>query len=642
MWPRFVPPALAMLAALAAGPANAQPRLDETRPFAFFSPKPTLDPMAKDAPQGADVRAVSLNLRPNVEQQAYVFVYNPTGDPKAVNVILSAGTQAGGELARTAQPVAVPANGVVRVALAAKQAPAAPPPPPAPAAAGQPPAPPPPAAPAGVKLPPNTLLVLRTEEVAARAGDVVRPPAGGAAPAAAATNDNPHVIDVLPPSDNRFRVTAESPGDGQLAVTVEFLAGGSVLSSAPAKVALDLRPDLNPWLDLAAAKGTLAAEVPAGEKATLFVEGVKFIETAGRRTATVAVSIDGFDRARLIRTGFQGGNPEFDTEPFVNVRLPVAAASPGKPALVTAETANNVETPLVLSVDRTGRGQFDVLRKFPTDRRKETYVKAGGADDAVVFTPVVEDWTHEFPTAGVVGKRSFRLEAGGKRDQKTLVLDRTPPRGVLLVGLPKDYITGRSLVLEGVGQDPESDVKAVYFFVGEPPSAEGKPAGAGKVIRAIPVADPKAAAGEAGGEFPVRRFRAVELLRLPEQRGEWKIGVLFVNGVGLATASEELTIFVRDPEAEKAKKGTGSIAGTVMQGYRPQPGLPVELKDEAGKATLKATTTDAAGKFKFEDVPPGTYQVSSVKKADANARGQKSVTVVAGDKPAEVALNVLR
>jgi hypothetical protein len=79
-----------------------------------------------------------------------------------------------------------------------------------------------------------------------------------------------------------------------------------------------------------------------------------------------------------------------------------------------------------------------------------------------------------------------------------------------------------------------------------------------------------------------------------------------------------------------------------VQGDRPQPGLPVELRLAGMTAVYKATTTDAAGRFRFEDLPPGGYVVSSVKRADANAAGRTPVSVEASETPAKAEVKVLR
>jgi hypothetical protein len=627
MFPRL---AAAVLAAVATGPLAAAD-LRETEPFAFFSPKASLKPTG--LPADAD-RLGNLPLRPNVEQQAYVFAYNPTAKAVTVTVSLAHGqpagdaaaVEAGAELARTAAPVEIPANGVVRVALAGKPAAV----PPAPPAAGQPPAP---AAPAGAKLPAGARLVLRTAVVRADARDPLAAPAAGAVP-----NDNTYTLDVSAAAlDLGDRIGLPDNPRNTLAVVVTAPPQAR-LTGRPYRVTLDLRPDLNPGLDVSGVTGTFEAEVEAGGKATLYAAGVQFDaakQQAGttRREAVVCVGVDGYDRAAVIRTGFAGKADQATWEP--GVRLSFARGVPGPVCRVTVEAAGrpaDVGGRTELLIDRTGGGPpREVLRSFPTARREEVYVGTG-PDDAVVVTPVLGDWVVDFPTAAVIGTRSFGVRAAGADGRTaTLLLDRTPPTDVALARpTPADLVTGRTLTLSAVGRDPESDVAAVYFYTGPPPAADGKPAPGGRVVKGVKVTS---AAGPPTWTAP---------LQLPEARGELTVGVLFVNEVGLATAADERTVYVRDPEAEKAKRTTGSIEGVVVQGDRPQPGLPVELRLAGMTAVYKATTTDAAGRFRFEDLPPGGYVVSSVKRADANAAGRTPVSVEASETPAKAEVKVLR
>lgn len=594
----------AWMAALAGQAAAAE--FPTNRVYAFFSAAPTLDANVKPTPGEAGI-AVSLPLRPNVEQQAYVYVYNPKDDDATATVILSAGTNAGGEIARTAQPLIVPSKQVVKVALAGRAAPAAAPKDPKDA--------PPP----GVKIDDRSKLYLRVEEKGDKPGKI-----------------EPKDYELFevevprPDRDSKFSVELAVPKDGALTAKVKFVKqkDSPLFTDAPAKIRLDLRPDFNEKLDPASVgQGTYEADVPLGGEATLFAEGVRF-KDGPSEDAVVSVSVDGYDRTFRIKTDFKA-SPALQTTPFANVRLSSLAQVPGKPVTVTVE-ADDDANDTVLAVDRIGTGSYETMKNYGKQpRQKAIYVSVGGDGDAVKFVPVVRDWSIEFATANVAGRRTFEVRNGAAQKRRELLVDRTAPAKVKLETPAKDkLLAGSEQVLKATGEDTESKIAAVWFYLGDAPAADGKPAAGGKAVRGELQAD---------GSWATK-----EPLRLPENRGDVKLGVLFVNGVGLSTPAEA-TAYVRDPEKADGKGGktTGSIEGVVLQSIRPQPDLPVTLRDAAGK-DVKKTTTDSGGKFEFKDLAPGEYTVSSVKRADLNSNGSQAVTVVAGDKPSKVEIAIKR
>jgi hypothetical protein len=595
--------------ALIAGVSGAA-EFPTDRVYAFFSASPTLDAIKKPLPGESGI-ALGLRLRPNVEQSAYVYVYNPKEDDASVTVILSSGFNAGGEIARSAI-INVPSKQVVKVSLAGRAAAA----PVTPKAGVESP-------PAGTRVDDGSKLWLHVEEKTDKPGKVE--------PKEYEKFD----IEVpRPDRDSIFTVEATVPKDGALAVKVKFVKqkDSPLFTTKPAKVRLDLRPDFNEKLDAASlGQGTFEAEVQVGDEATLYAEGVKFLEGANEQ-AIAFVSVDGYERTFRVKTDFKS-SPEPQTSPIVNVRLSSTAQVPGKPVIVTVE-ADDESNDTVLVVDRMGdKKTFEPIRHFgKKSRDKAIYVSVGGEGDAVKLHPVVKDWAVEFATANVAGVRTFEVRNGNVRSARSLLIDRTAPVKAALVLPAKDkLLVGTEQTLKATAEDAESGIAAVYFFLGEAPNTDGKPAPGSKVVKGEKQAD---------GSWATK-----EPLRLPEQRGDVKIGALFVNGVGLASPAEA-TAYVREPEKakeekEKEKKTTGSIEGVVMHSIRPQPDLPVTLKDSAGKE-LKKTTTDSGGNFKFKDLPPGEYTVSSVKRADLNSNGSQTVTVEAGDKPTKAEIVIRR
>jgi hypothetical protein len=92
----------------------------------------------------------------------------------------------------------------------------------------------------------------------------------------------------------------------------------------------------------------------------------------------------------------------------------------------------------------------------------------------------------------------------------------------------------------------------------------------------------------------------------PEKRGEAIVGVVFTNAVGLSTTATQRIELVDAPPP------LGHIDGIVKTAELPGAGANVSLLDGEGK--LKgAAIADAKGKFKFDNLPPGVYKVSSKK-----------------------------
>lgn len=631
-----------LLSSLGASPAQDAAKAPQAKAgdavFAFFSSSATVNPTGDPTQQPTYLSSLSPRL--NTENQIFAYVYNPSARAQVVDVVLQAGDDAARvELSRTAESVTVPSKETKRIAFAPLKSPA----PPVPAA---PVAPEKAKAdekegvkPRGVALPANANLYLRVVLKGAKLDEKGK------------EDNSVNNINRNFRSESFSYTVASVNNSATVAVT--YKSNVRRLTNAPVKLRLDARADLNPQLKPASLlKGTFEAELPPQDDmenstddkykavtATLVVEGVEF-ESGVKSKATLGVTIDGYDRAFLFETDFNGSNAKLEgTDKLVpHARLSSYAQVPGKPVTIAVEADGaKPDQPVELLVDRVGKGEFDVLRKFPTDRSREVFLFVG-EDGAVGLTPVVKDWTVEFPTAQVAGKRAFAVRiavrmADADRDaeikklpKQVLVVDRTPPVGVAIVTKPtKDQLlVGKVLNLSAVGTDPDSGIDRVYFFTGEtPPALDGKPAPGSRVIP-----------GQLGKALLASTYTTVEPFRLPEVKGEVRVGVIAFNKVGLSTVSD-LTLYVRTPPVPPEKPTTGSIVGRAVQAGRPQPGLPVSLTNAAGKV-VKETKSDDLGKFEFKDLPPGSYTVAAVKKADANAGGKVTVEVKADKDPTQI------
>ncbi len=623
-----------LLSSLGASPAQDAAKAPQAKAgdavFAFFSSSPTFNPTGDPTQQPTYLSSLSPRL--NAENQIFAYVYNPSARAQVVDVVLQAGDDAVRvELSRVAESVTVASKESKRIAFAPLKSVA----PPAPAA---------PVAPEKAKGDEKEVVKPRGVQLPANANLYLRVVLKGEKLIEKGKEDN-SVNNINRNFRSESFSYAVASVNNSATVTVKYESNVRRLTNAPVKIRLDVRADLNPQLKPASLfKGTFEAELPPHDDlhnptddtykpvtATLVVEGVEF-ESGVKSKATLGVTIDGYDRAFLFETDFNGSDTKLEgTDKLVpHARLSSYAQVPGKPVTMAVEADGaKADQPVELVVDRVGKGEFDVLRKFPTDRSREVFLFVG-EDGAVALTPVVKDWTVEFPTAQVAGKRTFAVRIGGTAietlPKQVLVVDRTPPVGVSIVTKPtKDQLlVGRLLNLSAVGTDPDSGIDRVYFFTGEtPPALDGKPAPGSRVIP-----------GQLGKALLASTYTTVEPFRLPEVKGEVRVGVIAFNKVGLSTVSD-LTLYVRTPPVPPEKPTTGSIIGRAVQAGRPQPGLPVSLTNAAGKI-VKETKSDDLGKFEFKDLPPGSYTVAAVKKADANAGGKVTVEVKADKDPTQI------
>jgi hypothetical protein len=232
-----------------------------------------------------------------------------------------------------------------------------------------------------------------------------------------------------------------------------------------------------------------------------------------------------------------------------------------------------------------------------------------------------------------------------KKPRVPAILPLVPNRAVRIV-------RGSTVLLAVGARDNESGIdvaRRVLYFVGSPPQPDGTPAPNSRVIEAVQggsvylidpatglrVPDPKKP-GQFLTDAKVLSGLWVAELDLPDEKGRVTVGVRVYNNAGLFTDALAEFVLV-DPEPLPT---TGTIAGRVSQGDRPQPGLPVQLLGADGKP-VAAAVTDVEGKFKFTELKPGQYFVFSNKAADQNSRSFVSTNVVAG-KRSDVVLELKR
>ena len=584
---------VATLGAMFATAVTAQePPTD--RPWAFISANPD-EP--GDRTPAAPIRNVLL--RPNVDMTFHVFVHNPTDKPQEITVVIASGPSDADKLADAA--VRVPARSTIRVA-APKAAP------------GTPPEKSPPTASIG------SALYLRVLD---RAGDVL-------------DRSPPLAVRVLIPSDY-VDASAEFKSDpdplkNRLTVRIFDRTPLKKFAGGPAKVRLSLTTDRIPNLIPESAEdGTFVAELPAGGDAVLVANNLRFRDTDREGIFTVAV--DSYERAFLFKTDFRGTTPSQTAVPPGLRLVAQQFAEPGKPFPVRLEVDKPPANSSVVEfgADRAGTGEF-VTKRYPTGEREEAIgIRWGGADGGLIFAAKVSDRVENLETAGVFGPRRLRLRLLDKNFDEVkppapvftdVVFDKTAPNITSFSVSSKEVIRGKPVTVQATAVDPESGVKSVLFFLGEPPLPDGKLAPNSRVIPATPPKEP-------GGPYTAT-------VTLPDAK-RLNIGVRVTNPLGMfADKVEEL-----EPADPPEPKKFGAIKGMVVQGpdERPQKKLTVRLLDPKG-VELKVKVTDDKGEFAFEDLLPGKYFVTSAVPSDRTT-AYKEVTVEIG-KTEEVKLALKR
>lgn len=566
------------------------------RPWAFLSA--SAEEPGDRAP-AAPIRNVLL--RPNVEIGFHVYVHNPTDNPQDVTVVVAAGPGEADELARST--VRATAKSTVRV-----PAPKAPP--------GSPPDKPPPGGPVRSSL---HLRIL---------------------------DKNGDVIDRSPPLPVRIQVPSQyveptvtftgEPGapTNRLTVTIKDRTPARPFAGPPAKVQLVLSQARIPGLIPESARdGTFQGEVPPGGEAVMVANNLQF--RGAERNGVIVVNVDGYDRAFLFTSDFGGTAPQPDGKPGLKLVAP-KFAEPGKPVPVRLEIDNPPRADAVaeFGIDRSGTGNF-VTKRFPSGERDEAVsVRWGGPEGGLSFVTKVSDRVEMLNAAGVFGTRTLRLRLLYPREGQLVelnppapvttdvVFDESKPVVTSFSVKGKEVLRNKPVTLQATGTDAESGISEVIFFLGDPPSADGKPAANGRVFLATP---PTESGGPYTATMPLGDAKLV------------KVGVRFTNPLGMFTdRTAEL-----EPTDPPEPKKTGTIKGTVVQGSpeRLQMNVPVKLSDPKGMEVKSGATNDK-GEYIFEDVPPGKYVLTAVVPKDrVTAKGE--ATVEAG-KTATVKLTLKR
>lgn len=553
------------------------------------NPLAKLKVLVGDSVDSTRAKAGPLLVRPNMEQDLFLFVSNPYAVAKTVSVSLQVGKQAA-ELARS--EVLNIAAGRTELVRFAKTAAA-----PAPASYSELPAP------YQIKI----VLDDKTNKAESETEIVLLRPA-----------------EYLQARNVTFDAAKKS-------LKAEIAAKGN-FAGRDCPVSLVLSPNRIPGLDSSKFQDVnLTGLVSRDRAAQLSVDNL--VVTEPRVPGQVSFTADGYSRAFVFEGNLAsggGGNPQEMLGNTPRLHLSAAeTADPRSPYKVTVEVDRapdnvNVE----LEIFQANR----LVYKHPPlagDRDTKVWASVGGPQGTLLLKSEVKDWTVEPPVSGMVGQRQIRaslrrpdgslirvlpIRGQDERDYAAhdVIFDIKAPTDLAsFVGLPATIEQGKKLTVSSRAK-ADSGIKEVYYFLGKKPADNKRPADA---VRARQEGDTWTAE-----------------LTLPDAKGDVEIGVHFVSNVGLSTFDTK-TIKIVEPKVAAGKKPdekptTGKIEGFVFEADRLQPKLEVLLLDAKGEAKDK-TTTDAKGKFVFEDVAPGAYKVSSTK-ASSRRTGTASVKVLAG------------
>jgi hypothetical protein len=401
---------------------------------------------------------------------------------------------------------------------------------------------------------------------------------------------------------------------------------------------------------------------PSGkEVTTLSFSGLEFDNTDEERTGIVYLNVDGYERAFAYPMRFPSDIQETGRavqEPRLLVKAPPYVKK-GAPFNLVVETLYGLEDTWLDILQKLPNSEiWNKVKRLDSDRSLHQSYLGPSEDGALQFELTIKDWSirdylNTRDLSGEYGVRVRLMQGDQEKDQKTctIMFDETAPEEVQFVraakvrvparaGRPNQPITVDSfgaVELEAEGRDPESKIKEVVFFLGEPEEIKGAKE---EEDKQRPPKAPKAIAKppkSAGGRWTASLFIPVP----PNPQSPQTVSVEFVNGAGMRTFD---TIQLQLPPPVPANGGpkkpvTGSIAGIVrLRGEMTgQPNLVVELWDPmvlkdpmAIKVPVASTKTDASGTYEFLEVKPGKY-VLYCKRADAR-EDQKPVIVTAGEK----------
>lgn len=412
----------------------------------------------------------------------------------------------------------------------------------------------------------------------------------------------------------------------------------------PCPVSLDLSPQRIPGLIPVRTGGVFKQVLTGagdGQEVELLAENLRFEKKNALPHGQVTLSVDGCERAFVFDVDFAAGTPQGLTVksnpetalhlvadryvlPGDRLRIGLLVDNPPQEQVKLRVSMAEVLRNSFVNESRERKGVL--LSEMSSPREERVRLLPPASDGALMFQTEVKPWAIPLNAAALSG--TFHLVArmtakSGKHweSERDITFDSTPPVNVsfLKEALPRKLVRGQPLVLEAAGEDPESPITRVLFFVGKPLPDNKVPPDAPQVL----------------GELTKAGTWAAKLPVPTDAKATIPVSVQFTNAVGL-NATDTIVIQLVDPPA--ASK-VSSIEGVVYEGDRPQPNLPVFLRDSSGSAR-DTVRTDAEGRYHFKEVAPGAYRVSASK--PTGSRGETAVQILEGQKKVDINVKLTR
>jgi hypothetical protein len=453
-------------------------------------------------------------------------------------------------------------------------------------------------------------------------------------------------VSILQPKDYVTvtpKLTRPTQADQPTRILVEVAATTKLVGTASLKLGIPLQSVAskavlrNGFYERTLTREATATALP---KATL--QGA--VEAAGE-IIRVQVGVDGVDRAFVYTTKAAGTSTDSNLitlqDPAVRVTTAIGpsiqeSAQPAAAFPVRVETDSApLGSKLELWLRPEGAGDSaseNEIVQLGGPRNERLWVDPVGPDEGLLFTVKSTDWVHSIDMRPLRGKTEIvgvlRNSNGVEIARSVafrLTVDTTAPDKIVFNRLPAKHIKGKPLPVRVTTSDPETTIQKVVFFLGKP-GEDGK----------MPPEAPKIPAErqESLGLFVTNDWLGA--LPLPaDKKGEIFITAQVTNQAGLTSLQTQKVELVDPPPP------LGTIEGKVTLGERAQPKLSVKLADAEGK--LKGTaTTDDAGKFKFEKLPPGKYTVSAARPDSVSETKGTAEAIVEADKTAKANITLAR